>query len=63
VQIRNFEFLQSYFYFIYLFIALKQFYQQGYFKTTVKFLLLNLSYSIVASIGIVFVLIISFAVF
>lgn len=48
---------------LYLFIALKQFYQQGYFKTTVKFLLLNLSYSIVASVGIIFVLLISFAVF
>jgi hypothetical protein len=48
---------------VYLFIALKQFYQQGYFKTTIKFLLLNLSYSIVASIGIVFVLLISFALF
>ena len=48
---------------LYLFIALKQFYQQGYFKTIVKFLLLNLSYSIVASVGIIFVLLISFAVF
>ncbi|PQJ82742.1 hypothetical protein [Polaribacter glomeratus] len=48
---------------LYLIIAMKQFYQQGYFKTFVKFLLLNLSYTIVASIGVVFVLLISFALF
>ncbi|WP_339659780.1 hypothetical protein [uncultured Polaribacter sp.] len=48
---------------IYLFIALKQFYKQGYLKTTIKFILLNMSYTIVASIGIIFVLIISFAIF
>lgn len=48
---------------LYLIIAMKKFYQQGSFKTFVKFLLLNLSYTIVASIGIVFVLLISFALF
>jgi hypothetical protein len=48
---------------LYLLIAMKKFYQQGYIKTFMKFLLLNLSYSIVASIGIVFVLLISFALF
>lgn len=48
---------------LYLIIAMKKFYQQGYLKTFVKFLLLNLSYSIVGSIGIVFVLLISFALF
>jgi hypothetical protein len=48
---------------LYLIIAMKKFYQQGYFKTVVKFLLLNLSYSIVASIGVVIVLLISFALF
>jgi hypothetical protein len=42
---------------------MKKFYQQGYFKTFVKFLLLNLTYSIVASIGIAYVLLISFALF
>ncbi|WP_298782316.1 hypothetical protein [uncultured Polaribacter sp.] len=48
---------------LYLIIAMKQFYQQGYFKTFTKFLLLNLSYIIVASIGALFVLLISFALF
>jgi hypothetical protein len=48
---------------LYLIIAMKKFYQQGYFKTFVKFLLLNLSYSIVANSGVVFVLLISFALF
>jgi hypothetical protein len=48
---------------LYLIIAMKKFYQQGYFKTFVKFLLLNLTYSIVASIGIAYVLLISFALF
>ena len=48
---------------LYLIIAMKKFYQQGYFKTFIKFLLVNLTYSIVGIIGIVFVLLISFAVF
>ena len=48
---------------LYLIIAMKKFYQQGYFKTFIKFLLLNLSYTIIATIGIVFVLLISFALF
>ena len=48
---------------LYLIIAMKRFYEQGYFKTFLKFLLVNLSYTIVASIGIVFVLLISFALF
>jgi hypothetical protein len=48
---------------LYLIIALKKFYQQGYFKTFIKFLLLNLSYTIIATIGITFVLLISFALF
>lgn len=46
---------------IYLFIAMKKFYNQGYFKTFTKFILLNISYLIVASIGIIFVFVISFA--
>ncbi|WP_235869138.1 hypothetical protein [Polaribacter aquimarinus] len=36
---------------LYLFIALKKFYQQGYFKTFFKFILLNISYGFVATIG------------
>lgn len=48
---------------VYLFIALKQFYNQGYAKTSIKFMLLNMSYTMVATIGIIFVLLISFAIF
>ena len=48
---------------LYLIIAMKKFYKQGYFKTFIKFLLLNLSYSIVATIGVIFVLLISFAMY
>lgn len=48
---------------LYLIIAMKQFYQQGYFKTFLKFLLLNFSYLIVAFIGVIFVFLVSFALF
>lgn len=48
---------------LYLITAMKQFYKQGYFKTFIKFLLLNFSYIIVATIGAVLVFIISFALF
>ncbi|WP_243765924.1 hypothetical protein [Polaribacter cellanae] len=48
---------------VYLFIAMKKFYQQGYFKTFIKFLLLNLNYSIIAIIGIVIVFLLSFAMY
>ena len=48
---------------IYLFIAIKKFYEQGYFKTIIKFCLLNFSYMIIASIGVVALLFISFALY
>ena len=48
---------------IYLFIAMKKFYKQGYVKTFLKFLLLNLSYLIVSSIGITFLFIFSLMLF
>lgn len=48
---------------LYLFLAMKQFYKQGYFKTFFKFILVNLSFSIVASIGIGILFTISFMVF
>lgn len=48
---------------LYLIIAMKKFYQQGYFKTFIKFILLNICYSIVATFGIIFVFLISFALF
>ncbi len=45
---------------IYLFIAMKRFYNQGYIKTFIKYCLLNIVFIIVASIGAVFVGTISF---
>lgn len=48
---------------IYLLIAMKKFYKQGYVKTFLKFLLLNLSYMIVSSIGITFLFIFSLMLF
>lgn len=46
---------------IYLLIAMKKFYQQSNSKTFLKFLLVNLSFSVVASIGMVILSIVSFA--
>lgn len=46
---------------IYLFIALKVFYRQGYLKTFIKFILLNLTYLFISIFGIVLVLFLSFA--
>jgi len=46
---------------IYLFIAIKNFYKQGYLKTFVKFCLLNSVYFIISSIGITLLALISFA--
>lgn len=47
----------------YLFIAMRKFYEQGYFKTFIKFSLLNIAYMIISSIGIIFVLLVSFALY
>jgi hypothetical protein len=46
---------------VYLFIAMKIFYAQGYFKTFIKFILLNTMYLFIGTIGIVIVGLISFA--
>ncbi|MBG7610974.1 DUF3667 domain-containing protein [Polaribacter sp. BAL334] len=46
---------------LYLILAMKNFYQQGYIKTFAKFILLNLSFLIVASIGVALLFIFSFA--
>tara|TARA_R110002049_G_scaffold2960_4_gene23856 strand:- start:6319 stop:6984 length:666 start_codon:yes stop_codon:yes gene_type:complete len=46
---------------IYLIIAMKKFYNQGYIKTFTKFLMLNFVYLLMGGIGIVIVGLISFA--
>lgn len=48
---------------IYLYLAMLRFYEQGYFKTFIKFILLNFSYSIIAIVGIMLVTLVSFALF
>lgn len=48
---------------LYLYLAMKNFYEQGYFKTFLKFLLLNVSFSLIASFGIIIVFLVSFAFF
>lgn len=48
---------------VYLYLAMKKFYEQGYFKTFLKFLLLNASFSLIASFGVIIVFLISFAFF
>ncbi|WP_157812230.1 DUF3667 domain-containing protein [Polaribacter sp. ALD11] len=48
---------------VYLFLAMKKFYQQGIFKTFIKFLMLNFVYLIMGILGILLVAIISFALY
>lgn len=48
---------------IYLYIAMKKFYQQGYIKTFLKFCMVNMVYMFLAVIGITFVGALSFALF
>ena len=48
---------------IYLFLAMKRFYNQGYLKTGIKFLMLNAVYLFMGSIGVVIVGLISFALY
>jgi len=48
---------------IYLLIAMKKFYQQGYFKTFFKFLILNFTYLLLASIGFSVLLLVTFAIY
>lgn len=48
---------------IYLIIAMKKFYQQGKFKTFVKFILINWIFMIMGSIGFAMVSLIAFAIY
>ncbi|WP_299617692.1 DUF3667 domain-containing protein [uncultured Tenacibaculum sp.] len=40
------------FFMVYLFIAMKRFYKQGFFKTTVKYILANISFFMLSTLGI-----------
>ncbi|WP_347172581.1 DUF3667 domain-containing protein [Polaribacter uvawellassae] len=46
---------------IYLYIAMKRFYQQGHFKTFIKFILVNWVFFFITSIGFIFVTLIAFS--
>lgn len=46
---------------IYLFLAMKRFYNQGFFKTLIKFIIINNVYLFLGSIGMAIILLISFA--
>ena len=48
---------------IYLFLAMKKFYKQGFFKTFFKFILLNIAYMFLAGIGLAMVALTSFIFF
>ena len=47
---------------LYLFLAMLKFYKQGYIKTFFKFLLINISFGIVAGIGACLLFLLSFAI-
>lgn len=48
---------------LYLYLAMKKFYQQSYIKTAAKFFLLNFSYMLVGFFGFMLVTLISFALY
>ena len=48
---------------IYLFIAMKRFYQQGFFKTLIKYFMINFVFMIMGLIGFVIVGLIAFAIY
>jgi len=48
---------------LYLLLAMRKFYQQDYFKTFIKFILLNFTYLLISIFGIVIVGLVSFALF
>ena len=59
----NIGWIFSVLFLIYLLIAMKKFYKQGYFKTFFKFCILNLGYIFLASIGFAILSVVAFAVY
>ena len=47
----------------YLFMAMKKFYQQGYFKTFIKFILINMVFSFISFIGVIIIGFITFMMY
>jgi len=45
---------------VYIYLAMRQFYKQGWFKTFIKFIMINFSFIIMSSIGLVLLLMVSF---
>ena len=48
---------------LYLYLAMKRFYQQGYFKTFFKFLMVNFSFFIVSIVGVTLIAILTFVMY
>lgn len=48
---------------LYLYLAMKKFYQEGYIKTFFKFILLNISFGFIGIFGVAILFVISFAIF
>jgi cation transport ATPase len=59
----NMVWIFSILFLIYLLIAMKKFYQQGYFKTFFKFLLVNFAFVVFGSIGFAILSMITFMVY
>ena len=48
---------------IYLFLAMKKFYNQGYIKTFFKYIFINMSFTVISSIGFIVVAILAFMMY
>ncbi|NVK53877.1 MAG: DUF3667 domain-containing protein [Flavobacteriaceae bacterium] len=48
---------------IYLYLAMKKFYKQGHIKTFIKYIFINLSFTFIASIGIIIVALLTFMMY
>ena len=48
---------------IYLYLAMRRFYQQGRFKTFIKFILINFSFFVVSTIGALIIMVITFVMY
>lgn len=48
---------------IYLFMAMKRFYNQGYIKTFIKYIFINISFTFIASIGFMVVAVLAFMMY
>jgi len=59
-QNKSINIIFTFLFLVYLFLAMLKFYNQGWFKTFIKFSLLNMVYLTLTSIGLIFVSVLSF---